>query len=499
MSSRRTKKAVSLGFKGDLRAALKDLSRQTSTEHKGVVLLFLVVGIVLRAVSLGRPISIPEAAPFMDFATLPYGQLIADYSLPSNHVFHTLLTRICTDLFGVGVVQLRMPSFLASALCMPLFYLFVRAMFNRYIALLTLAIVACSGPLISVGSMALGYSICWLCFTASLLLGRHFVKSNDQTSASLIAVLNALGMWTMPAYAYAALAVFLWILIALTMNYTHSIRERIGRWVLSFIVFVLLTFLLYTPVLQEHGFDQLTNSHLHPRLEWSAFDLRHTDMAFNLWGFAVDGTSAWIAFFGFIGLLYAAFVSSKLRAMLIALFFAGVILCLLMRRMEPPQVWLYTFFIFHLSSGIAVFYLLKLLQEKVYPNWGKRARTVVASFVLALVFAFPGMKYAWRRATGLPEVDRLVELLKTTMQPGDKLFMQHPWDAPIHFALRAAHGDETMLSGPVKEGAKVLVAVGSAHEQTVEAVLKHNVQDPARWPTMHMVQDWPGMKIFAAP
>lgn len=499
MSSRRSKKAASLGFKADLRAGLKELSRQTSTEHKVVVFIFIALGIVLRAMLIGRPISIPEAAPYMEFATLPLGELISDYSLPSNHVFHTLLTRISTGIFGVGVVQLRMPAFLAGVLCMPFFYLFVRAMFNRYIALITLAIVACSGPLISVGTQALGYSVCWLFFTASLLLGRHFVKSNDQTSAMLIALFNALGVWTMPAYAYAALAVFIWILIALTMNYTHSIRERVGRWVLAFIVFVILSFLFYTPVLQEHGFDQLTNSHVHPRLEWADFDLRHTDMAFNLWAFAVDGTSSWIALFGFFGLLYAAFVSSKLRAMLIAIFFAGVTLGLMMRRMEPPQVWAYSLFIFHLSTGIAVFYLLKLLQEKVYPNWGKRARTVVASFVLALAFALPGMKYAWRRSTGLPEVDRTVEMLQTTMRPGDKFFVQHPWDAPMHFALRAAHGDETMLTGPVADGAAVMVAIGEQHEQTVEGVLRHNGQDPARWPGMHMVQDWPGLKIFAAP
>lgn len=498
MSSNRSKKYVSFGFMGDLRAVLNDLSRKTSAQHKIAVLFFLLIGVVLRAVLLGRPIMFGEAEMYMDFATLPLGELIVASAASGNFVLNALLTKISTGLFGVGVVQLRLPNFIAGVLCMPLFYLFVRSMFNRYIALTTLALVACSGPLIGIGALAYGFGMCGLFFVASLVLGRHFIKSNDLTSGLLIALLNALGLWTMPSYCYAALAVFLWLFISLLMGYTTSLRERIIRLVFLFLVFLALAFLLYAPMLQVHGFDQVIDHHSRPLLDWRTFDQKHTDMAFALWTVAESGTSGVMVFFGLIGLVYAAFISSKLRILLFSMFVSGVTLCLIIRRIEPPGVWGFTFYIFHLSSGMALFYLLKFLQEKAFPTWHKGPRTFLASLVLGLLMIWAGSDY-WRGYTaGLPQADKVAEFVRERLGPGDKLYVQHPWDAPIHFALRAAGGDESVLSGKSSTGA-VYVLVSTRPEQTVEGVLRNNGQDPVEGSAMHMVQEWPELKIFAAP
>src|SRR5690606_36282545 len=110
--------------------------------------------------------------------------------------------------------------------------------------------------------------------------------------------------------------------------------ERVLRMVFSLIMFIVMALIFYSPILQEQGFDQLTNHHTHPRLDWRIFDLKHTDMAFALWSLAVDSTSGWTTGLGLIGLLYAAFTSSKLRALLFAIFVSGVALGLPMRRME---------------------------------------------------------------------------------------------------------------------------------------------------------------------
>ena len=64
---------------------------------------------------------------------------MSDYSHPTNHILHTLLTKLSTGILGVGPVALRLPAFLAALLSMPVFYLFARGMFNRYIALIALA------------------------------------------------------------------------------------------------------------------------------------------------------------------------------------------------------------------------------------------------------------------------------------------------------------------------------------------------------------------------
>lgn len=499
MSSKRSRKYVSQGFVGDLRQALSEFSRKTSAEHKVAVLFFMVCGVLLRAALLGRPISIVEAESYMDFAILPMSEIISDYSLPKNHVFHNLLTHLSTAVLGTGVVSLRLPDFLASVLCLPLFYLFVRAMFNRYIALTTLAIVACSGPLIGVGALAVGFGLCWFCFTASLLLGRHFIKSNDLTSAMLIAVVNALGLWIMPSYCYAALSVFIWLFLSLAITYTNSLRERMIRLVFALLVFVGITMLLYAPILSEHGLGHIIDHHSHPRLDWHTFDLTHTDMAFSLWSLVEDTTSGVIIFLGLAGLVYSAFVSSKLRILLFSMFISGVMLCLILRRIEPPGVWSFTLFVFHLSSAIGLFYLLKFLQEKAFPNWSKGGRTFISSLIVALLFTWIGYGYWWSRTAGVPQADEIATFIGEHLRPGDRFYVQHPWDAPIGFALRSAGGDGAVLGGSPMEGRTVYVAVGAQPEQTVEGVLRSNGQDPGLEAGMRMVREWPGLKIFAAP
>jgi|APTNR8051073442_1049403.scaffolds.fasta_scaffold09021_2 4-amino-4-deoxy-L-arabinose transferase-like glycosyltransferase len=499
MSSKRSKKYVSLGFMGDLQLAVNDLRRKSSPEHKAAVLFLIGVGIALRILLLQVPVAYLEATTYIDFATQPITKLLADYSFPTNHVLNTLLVKLSTAVFGIGLWQVRLPGLIAGILTLPLFYLFVRAMFNRYIAVITLAIVATSGPLLTSSITGIGYNLCWFFFVSSLLLGRHFIKSNNVKSSLLLALAGALGLWVMPSYAYAALAIYVWLLVSLIMAYKNSLRERMLRLVFSLIMFIVLALILYSPILQEQGFDQLTNHHTHPRLEWKMFDLRHTDMAFALWSMAVDSTSGWTTGLGLIGLLYAAFTSSKMRALLFSIFISGVLLGLLMRRIEPVEVWGYTFFIFHISSGITVFYLLKFLQEKVFPNWGKRARTSVAALLLMVVFGWPGYEYALEMNYGMPQAHMAAQLIKDQLRPGDKLYVQHPWDAPVQFTTQAMDVDQAYLNGPPVPGGKVMVAVGVRPEQSVDAVLRANGQDPAKWPGMRVVEDWKGLKIFAAP
>ncbi|MCC6542686.1 MAG: glycosyltransferase family 39 protein, partial [Flavobacteriales bacterium] len=466
---------------------------------KAAVLFLIGVGIALRILLLQVPVAYLEATTYIDFATQPITKLVADYSFPTNHVLNTLLVKLSTAVFGIGLWQVRLPGLIAAVLTLPLFYLFVRAMFNRYIAVITLAIVATSGPLLTSSITGIGYNLCWFFFVSSLLLGRHFIKSNNVKSSLLLALAGALGLWVMPSYAYAALAIYVWLLVSLIMAYKNSLRERMLRLVFSLIMFIVLALILYSPILQEQGFDQLTNHHTHPRLEWKMFDLRHTDMAFALWSMAVDSTSGWTTGLGLIGLLYAAFTSSKMRALLFSIFISGVLLGLLMRRIEPVEVWGYTFFIFHISSGITVFYLLKFLQEKVFPNWGKRARTSVAALLLMVVFGWPGYEYALEMNYGMPQAHMAAQLIKDQLRPGDKLYVQHPWDAPVQFTTQAMDVDQAYLNGPPVPGGKVMVAVGVRPEQSVDAVLRANGQDPAKWPGMRVVEDWKGLKIFAAP
>ncbi|MBK6549393.1 MAG: glycosyltransferase family 39 protein [Flavobacteriales bacterium] len=487
------------GFRADVRGFLRELNKHTSAGHKRAVLLLLLVGVILRAALLTGPIGYDEAFAYVQFATLPAGKLIGHLSHPANQIFHTLLTKWSTELFGLGPIQLRLPAFLSGVLVLPLFYFFVRAMFNRYIALLSLAFVVASGPLVEYSAMARGYSLTWLCMMLAFVLGRHLIKTNSMTSAALIGVTCAFGLWTLPSMIFVVIMVYIWLLFSLTTRYEHSLRPRMNLLLLSIGVFMLLTVMLYLPVIRAHGLDQIMHHPSVPYLNWRQFRRKHDAMSFDLWAYLVDSTSVWLAILGLLGLVQAAFVSSKFRTLGFGLVLGAVPLVVFLRQIIPTLDWLYALFIFHLSSGIALFYLLKFVQEKLIPGFSKRIRTQLAAVVVLFIFGIPGMRMAMERTEGMPEAARTVTYAKSRLQPGDKLYAIYPWDAPIRFEAMVLGLDAGYLSGSPSPGATILVAFSPLNEQSVEDVLRHHEEDPAQWPGLHMVQDWPGLRIFAAP
>lgn len=499
MSGRRHRKTKeSSGFRGDLREALVDLRRHTSPGHRRFVLFLILVGAVLRASLLMRPISYPEAFAFVQFGTQDIGGLVSDYLDPANHIFHTLLTKISTGIFGVGRVALRLPAFMAGVLVLPLFYFFVRSMFNRYIGLLALALAVASGPLIEYSALARGFSISWLCFMLALIFGRHVLRTSNVLSAILLGVVCALGTWSVPSMIYAVLLVHLWMLFSILAKYETTLRQRFGMLFLSLGVFAFLAFVLYLPVITAHGFDQLVDHRTLPQLNWRQFRRLHQEGAFELWAYIVDSSAVWIAILGFAGMIHAAFISSKFRFLAFALLFGAAPLVMMRRYVAPPEHWLFAMFIFHLSSAIALYYLLKFVQEKLFPAFSKRWRTVSTAFVLLLMLGWPGMRMAMERTAGMPEAAWCVRYAKAQLAPGDKLYAGYPWVAPIAFSLLEQGMDRSVQSGKPPTGGGALVAVAEADEQTLESVLIENYQDTAAWFPFIMVQDRPGMKIFAA-
>ncbi|HMZ49138.1 MAG TPA: glycosyltransferase family 39 protein, partial [Flavobacteriales bacterium] len=135
-------------FRADVRSGWKELRRTTSNSHKWLVFAVVAAGLVLRLARLGDGITYDEAFTASFYASRTTGFLLSDYSWPGNHLLFTLLVKLTMQLFGTHLWSLRLPALLAGVCVLPLFYLFVRQMFNRYVAVLALSFVAASGALI---------------------------------------------------------------------------------------------------------------------------------------------------------------------------------------------------------------------------------------------------------------------------------------------------------------------------------------------------------------
>lgn len=472
--------------------------KRTSTAHKRLVLLLIVAGVLLRGWMLFQPITADEATGFVRFATRSASVVVSDMSHYSNHVLHTLLVKLVTSVFGVSNWSVRLPAFLAGILLMPLYYLFVRSMFNRYIALMALAMVAASGGLIEYSALSRGFALAWLFLIAALMAGRYFIKEGGPVAALAMAVCAALGLWSVPTALYGMLMVYGWVLLSLLADRDQAQADRMLWWSFSVVAALVLALLLYAPVISTHGIDQLFHQGDHTERSWDRFKLTHADATLDLWVYLSETSALWLTIPGLVGLLYAAFISSKFRRLAFALLITSVPVVMVLADVGQPRKWLFTLFIFHLSSAISLFYLLKFVQDKLYPAFEKRRRTAVASLVLLLVFAGLGMPVIQDRVPRHRDLNALLDRVLPDLSPVDRIYGDPVGDALAGFKLVAKGYDPGVVAGPPGAGGTAYVVVDERQEWSADQVLKFHLLEPEALTTPELVGERNGSMIFAA-
>lgn len=485
-------------FRFDVRDVRERYFKRTSAAHKRFVLLLILVGAALRAALMLEPITASEALACMGFAFQPVGTIVSDYSLPINHVLHTLLAKASMGIFGVGTVALRLPAVLASVLALPLFYLFVRSMFNRYIALMALAMAASFPAQVELGALAHGYSIAWCAMLAGFVLGRHLVRERNAVTSVLLGFTLALGMWATPSMIFPALMVLLWVLFSLLAKYERSLNDRLLSLGLAVTVFLVATVLLYAPIVMTHGIDHLFNHLTEGEISWKEFRTGYPDKVLDLWSWVVDPTYGWVALLGLLSLVYSAYISVKYRFMLLALVLGAVPLTLLLANVAPPWDWSYALFIFHIGSAIAVFYLLKFVQDRIAKGFGKRTRTGWAALFLVAAFAIPGYPVVRDRPERMGEARFVVNLLSSAMQPGDRLCITPYWEHAIRFEWRSLGMDAGRWAGEPDPGRLLFTVLQKPTGPDYEVTLLRCDLRTDRFEDPATVKDWPRMEIFAA-
>lgn len=483
-------------WRADLREGYHKFWRRSSMAHKRMVWLLLAAGAGLRLFMLKEPVTYDEAFTHTYFAARPFGQIIGDYSYPNNHILHTLLVKISTALFGIGQVQLRLPALAAGMLALPLFYLFARAMFNRYIALMALALVASSGGLIEYSTLARGYSITWLCMTVALLLGRHLAKRDSTPSALLLALACAMGTWSVTTMVYAALAVYAWVGLYLASKYRTSLNRRLRKLLLSLGCYVVLTLLLYAPVVMAHGIGQLVHHPLLGDNTWEHFMATHQDRTFDLWIYFTGTSATWLAVTGLAGLLATLYISSKYRMLVFGAVLGAVPIVLAQRAVGAPAAWTYLLFYIHLGVAVALFYLLKLVQDRVAASFTKRLRTMLASGVIMVVFGVVAVRALPGRTERFTDARQAAAYLRPMLSEGDRVMVASPWDAPLEFYLLARGADPSMLTRAPAPGGELFLVVSPADGQTPASVLLHNGLADDRTVPPRKIKDLKRVEIF---
>jgi len=234
-------------FWQDLRAV-----RLSRWEGAGLALA-LAAAAYARLALIRAPIRYDEAYTFMAFAVRPAWSILSDYSLPNNHILHTLLVRAAYLAFGGELWAIRLPAFLAGLATVAAAYLAARLFYGRRAALLAAGLAAVWPYLVHYGADARGYSLVGLLTLLIFTLGAYLLERGSLLAWLLVALFSALGLFTIPVMAYPIGVLYTWLLLSALPGGRARFMRLLAGCFFSGLLTMALSGLLYAPVLIFSG------------------------------------------------------------------------------------------------------------------------------------------------------------------------------------------------------------------------------------------------------
>jgi len=161
------------------------------------LIIILSIGIYERLILLHRPILYDESYTFIQYVNSSFWSGVSRYNLPNNHIFHTLLCHISTNVFGNGTLSLRLPVFIFGVALIPLTFIFWKRMSNTSTGLIAAGLVATSYRLIHYSTDARGYIIQTFFFLVALWLATEVLKKNSRRYWILLSIVIAFAFYTL--------------------------------------------------------------------------------------------------------------------------------------------------------------------------------------------------------------------------------------------------------------------------------------------------------------
>ena len=457
-------------------ALRREIEGMTSVERLAAAQL-LVGALLIRLLYIRQPIRHDEAVTFLYFASQPLASAISDYSVPNNHVFHTLLVRAVTSVFGGSLPAIRLPAFVAGLLVVPAVYLLTRRFADRSAALLATALAAVWPELVHYSTNARGYSIIALAFLALLVLGDEMVERDTRALGVAIALVLAIGMWTAPVMLYPGGAALLWIVVERARRGGfRGVRPLLPRLAATVLLAGVLTVVAYSPVVARSGLTPLVGNKYVVALSSSGFvaalpafagDVRES-LGLGI-PIPVLGLLAVIAIYG------ALFPrEGRGRRLALALTVLGwtALLLLLTRRPPPARALLFLVPLGCAYAGMGLALAVRQLAS-VRRIEVSAACAVMALFVAGALGATAIRSRAVLRTlkTGtLADAPEIATYLLERLRPGDHVLVRNPSDHCLDYYLLRRGGRRLQEINARPATGRVFVVVEPRHLQTLETV-----------------------------
>lgn len=314
-----------------------------------IVGAMLLVALALRLYGLNSGLWYDEILTSINYARMPFGEIIATYDSQNQHFLFSLLSRASTLIFGESAWALRLPAVVFGVASIWALYLLGREVGSETEALLSAALLTFSYHHVWFSQNARGYT--GLLFWA-ILSSWYFLRGLREGRSRLwvlYAGAAALGIYTHMTMIFVIIGQFIVYLTAL-VNRRHAAPQSGWRGLfLGFGFAGLFTLLLLAPALPQIlyggslGEVSTVSAWKHPL--WTLLEIiRGIEIGFAGGVFAVGA----LAVFG-----AGMWDFARTKPALIGLFFIPVILCAAVVIALGHHLWP-RFFFFAFGFGVLI-------------------------------------------------------------------------------------------------------------------------------------------------
>lgn len=432
--------------KGQNKTVLRELFVPGWESQHGLVLLGLLtlIGAVLRIFLINQPIQYDEAYTFIHYASQSPAAILANYSAPNNHIFHTVLVALTYQVLGASPWILRIPALSAGILMIPAAYLAARRFYSEYQSLAVAAALSITPLLIEYSANGRGYTL--LTLFALLLTNFAGILIKKQSTISLIAfgITAALGFYTIPIFLYPMAGISLWLAVSYLVE-SSPWRDRLHKLLVFLITCVLaggLTLLLYSPVIfWGTGIASLVSNEIVESQNWHTFlenlSPRLINTGYN-WMTGIAPVVRLILLGGFtISLLFYKKISNQKLPLQIFLVIGAFVFMLIQRVVPLFRVWLYldAFYMLFAASGLA--WVVELFGKKLpSARLGKIFMTVPLLLIplLFLGYSIQGFQAVILKSRDIPE-KHAAAYIQSHIHPEDTIIALPPIDIQTAYYL----------------------------------------------------------------
>jgi hypothetical protein len=438
----------------------------------------VVIGALLRANYLRQPMRYDESVTYLNFATQSWTNVISSYTYPSNHVFHTLLVKACATVLGDDPWVLRLPAFIAGVAMIPVTYAVGRRLFDPAVGYIGAALVSASGALTFYSTNARGYTMICL---ATLILANALLRLRERPSMaqwSVVALVTALGIWTVPVMLFPAGGLALWFVLSALWGDTSEPRADLARFCLALVATAILTVLIYSPIIENDGLTTLTGNTFVRSSAWRVF-LRQLSLsikpalAASTLGFPVV-VSVVIGVCAIVGLAQER-KTNGIRVSMAGCMYVWCAFVLLMTHRAPfVRVWLFLVAPVALLAGHGLMRIVSLLpanRQRFAASAGGLGIGVAAGLAV-VVLVTRGVETSLDTGT-LRDAERIAKSL-SGLRPGDRVFAPIPSNAPLAYYFVRAGVDTSYLSSVPSDSSRVFLVVNTGEG----FVLNSRLRDP---------------------